>query len=292
MPALVVDYDGIKAVEGVSDKNPNSVELPKNITLVNWVKDNAGHLHAVWGDVQYKDKTYALPILNQHLEKVVLHVDDKSPAGKYNTYSVEWKGKDCHITVHIDFTNYPQQVSLTDSGRDETLTSVDQAVWNHLDDVANISFELRKTNSIKYEYSQYNTHKKYLKDKLKKEFPIEVDWDSVFKIEGKSHEYSNKPPVPNRARVVTFLEDGRGFYYVYYAIETLVKDDMGMQAFLETFDKVLVAVAPGSTETRSGPHSVTKEGKTLKFTFKLNVNDLNNVSADYGELAKQIEALL
>jgi hypothetical protein len=288
-PALIIDYDGIKAVEGVSKQNPNSVEGPKNISLCNWIKDYASRFHSVWGDVQYKDKLYALPILNQHLDKVIVHMDDKGVAGKYNSYAVEWKGKDLHITVHIDFTNYPQQLSLTDEKQG---VHVDQAVWNHLDEVANITYEMRKSKSLNYESSQYNTYKKYLKDKIKKEIPIEVDWDSVFKLEGSSQEYSNHPAVPNRARGVYFLEDGKGFYYIYYAIETLVKDQMGMEAFLETFDKIHVSVAPGSTETRSGPHSVTKDGKTLKFQFKLNLNDLTNASADYGAMAKVIESLL
>jgi len=215
-------------------------------------------------------------------------MDDKSPAGKYNTYSVEWKGKELHITVHIDFTNYPQQLNLAD----EKGGHVDQQVWDHLDNVANITYEVRKQNSINYGSSQYNTYKKYLKDKLKKDMPIDVDWDSCFKLEGKSEEYSNKPHVPNRARAVTFLEDGRGFYNVYYAIETLVKDQLGMEAFLDTFDKVYVTVEGGSTETRSGPHTVTKDGKTLKFTYKLNLNNMHNATADYSALAKQIEALL
>ena len=39
-PALIIDYDSAKAVEGVSTQNPNKAELPKSITIVNWVKDN------------------------------------------------------------------------------------------------------------------------------------------------------------------------------------------------------------------------------------------------------------
>lgn len=59
---------------------------------------------SVWGDIQYKDKNYALPILLKHLDKVVLHVDDKSPKDHYNSYATEWKGKDLHITVSIAST--------------------------------------------------------------------------------------------------------------------------------------------------------------------------------------------
>lgn len=59
-PALVVDFEGIKAVEGVSTQNSNKAELPKNITLCNWIKEYASRFSAVWGDIQYKDKKYAL----------------------------------------------------------------------------------------------------------------------------------------------------------------------------------------------------------------------------------------
>lgn len=287
-PALIVDFDGIKAVEGVSTQNPNSVEGPKNITLCNWIKDYASRFHSVWGDIQYKDKERALPIAIKHIDHVVVHMDDKSPAGKYNSYSVEWKGKDIHITVHIDFTNYPQQLSLTD----EKNGHVDQMIWAHLDEVCNMTYELRKATSIGYSSSQFNTYQKYLNDKLKKQVPIEVDWDSLAKLEGSSEEYSNKPHVPNRARAVTFLEDGRGFYNIYYSIEKLVGDALGLEAFLETFDKVHVSVSGDSTEVRSGPHAVTKDGKTLKFQYKLNLTNLQNASADYSVMAKQIEALL
>jgi len=287
-PALVIDWDGIKAVEGVSTQNPNSVEGPKNISLVNWIKDYAGRFHSIWGDIQYKDKERALPIAIKYIDRVVVHMDDKSPAGKYNTYAVEWKGKDVHVTVHIDFSNYPQQLSLTD----EKGGHVDQMVWAHLDEVGNMTYELRKATAIGYSSSQLNTYQKYLNDKLKKNIPLEVDWDSLVKLEGSSEEYSNKPPVPNRARAVTFLEDGRGFYNAYYAVETLVKDQLGLEAFLETFDKLHLSVAPGSTEVRSGPHSITKEGKTLKIQYKLNIGNFQNASADYSAMAKQIEALL
>jgi len=286
-PALIVDFEGIKAVAGESTQNSNSENLPKNITCVNWVKDNASYFHSVWGDIQYKDKERALPIAIKHLDKVVVHVDDKSPAGAYNTYDVEFKGKDLHITVHLDFTNYPQQLSLTDDK-----SHIDRRVIKHLDTVCNFTYELRKATAIGYESSQLNTYQKYMDEKLKKKFPIVVNWDSVLALAGESQEYSNYPPVPNNARGVYFLEDGRGFYNVYYAIETLVADELGLSAFLDTFDKVEVALSSGSTDTYSGPHTITKDGKTLKINYKLNLEDLTNARADYSAMAKQIEALL
>ena len=40
-PAVIIDYDSAKAVEGISKQNPNSAEGPKSITIVNWVKENS-----------------------------------------------------------------------------------------------------------------------------------------------------------------------------------------------------------------------------------------------------------
>jgi len=289
-PALVFDFEGIKAVEGVSKQNPNSVEGPKNITLVNWVKDAASRFHSVWGDIVYKDKKYALAILNANLDKVVVHVDDKGVAGKYNSYNTEWKGKELHITVHIDFTNYPQQLNLADEKGGHV---IDQ-VWTHLDNVANISYEVRKANMVNYESSPLNTYRKYIKDKTKKDIPIEILWDTVIALEGKAVEYSNKPEVPNKTLGVMLLgESGKGLYYAYYAIETLVKDAMGMEAFLETFDKVEVGIQPGVHADFSGECvTITKDGKTLRFLFKYATINLANLRADYGKMAKQIEAML
>lgn len=123
---------------------------------------------------------------------------------------------------------------------------------------------------------------------------MEVDWDSVFALEGKAVEYSNHPEVPNRALGVNLLGDGgKALYAVYYAIETLVKDQMGMEAFLETFDKVLLAIQPGVHADFSGDACIiTKEGKTLKFAFKYATINLANIRLDYSKMAKQIEAML
>jgi len=291
-PALIFDFEGMKAVEGVSKQNPNSVEGPKNITCVNWVKENCSNFHSVWGDVQYKDKKYALDILNKHLDKVVVHVDDKGVAGKYNSYNVEWKGKDLHITVHLDFTNYPQRLNLTDEKAGAG--HIDWQVWDHLDEVGNITYEIRKATMIDYEHSPLNKYKKDLKEKVKKDIPLVVDWDSVFALTGKSCEYANKPDVPNRARGVNLLgDDGKALYNTYWAIDALVKDAMGMEAFLETFDKVLVAIQPGVHADFSGDNVlVTKDGKTLKFAFKFATINLANARFDYSKMAKMIEAML
>jgi hypothetical protein len=291
-PAVVVDFESIKTIEGVSKQNPNSVEGPKNITLVNWVKDNAQYLHSFWGDVQYKDKKYALAHMLPHIEKLVLHVDDKGVAGKYNSYDLKFEGKTADLTVHIDFTNYPQQFSMSDEKQGPSLI---QRLWAHLDKVANITYEIRKETMIKYESSPLHTHQKYLKEKLKKDIPIEIDWASLFALEGESIEYSNKPPVPNRARAVHLLGDeGKGLYYTYYSIETLCKDAMGLEAFLETFDKVTLHVLPGIKEsfTKDAQPTIVKDGKTLKFSFEFATANFQNARWDYGKMAKQIEALL
>lgn len=66
-----------------------------------------------------------------------------------------------------------------------------------------------------------------------------------------------------------------------------------MEAFLETFDKVLITLQPG-VHDKFGDDAVviTKEGKTLKFAFKFATINFQNARYDSGKMAKQIEALL
>lgn len=165
------------------------------------MKEQASNFHCIFADVQAKHATYALPILIKHLNKVIVHVDDKSPAGKYNSYSTEWRGKELHLTVHIDFTNNPQALNLADENG-----NVDAAIWAHLEEVGNISFAIKRQDSIYNAASNYHLHKQYLNDKLKKEFPIQVEWDTIEKLPGKSIDDPYKPAVPNCALAVRFLE--------------------------------------------------------------------------------------
>jgi len=100
--------------------------------------------------------------------------------------------------------------------------------------------------------------------------------------------------VPNRARAVNLLgDDGKGMYYTYYAIEGLCKDEMGLEAFKETFDKVKVYILPGVLENYpEAQPKITKEGKTLAFGFQYATSNAANARWDYGVMAKAIEALL
>jgi len=285
---IVVDWDGMKAVDGVSKQNPNSVEGPKNITLVNWVKDNISRFSGVWGDIVYKNKN-ALPILVSQLDKVVLHVDDKSNGKKYNSYDAKVEGKDLHITVHIDFDNYPQSFSLTDEKNGIHIINL---LWDHLNDKANVAYEVEK---ITFETSSdWVNAQKSLKDKLKKDVKLVVHWDEMLKLPGKAMEYQNKPPVPVNYFSVKYLTDGRGLNGAVQAVLTLCKDQMGLEAFNETFDSVHIHVLANSKEVRSGPHTVTKQGKELHFNFDVNFNSgsLQNGQPNSDKLAKDIEALL
>jgi hypothetical protein len=287
--SLVVDFDGIKAVDGVSKQNPNSVEGPKNITLVNWVKDNTDRFKGIWGDVQYKDKA-ALPILVQHLDKVVIHVDDKSNGKKYNSYDAKFEGKDLHVTVHIDFDNYPQSLSLTD---EKNGVHIDYFVWDHLNDVANVAFQVEKT---RFESSSdWTGAQKSINDKAKKDIKLVIHWDDLIKLPGKALEAQNRPPVPINYYAIKYLTDGRGLNGTVQSVLALCKDQMGVEAFVETFDSIHINIVGNSKENRSGPHKVTKQGKELHFTYDINfVNggSLQNAQPDSSKLAKDIEALL
>ena len=107
-------------------------------------------------------------------------------------------------------------------------------------------------------------------------------------------EDTNKPEVPNRACAINLLgDDGKAINSAYWAIDALVKDSMGMEAFLETFDKVVIAIQPGVHADFSGDKAqVTKQGKTLQFAFKFATIYAGNARFDSSAMAKTIEAML
>jgi len=291
-PAVIIDYESAKAVEGVSKHNPNSVEGPKNITIVNWVKDNYNYIHSIWGDVKAKDdkNLVGIKIMHKHIERVVFHFDDKSNGKKYNSYDVEVKGKELHITVHFDFENYPQPLSLTDEKNGKNIKNV---VWDHLNDVANVEFHIKKEQLLNYQYSALNDAKKVIKEKSGKDVPVTVDFDAIEKLAGKSMYYSNKPHLPNNFLALMFLDDQKGLNSIAYGVAELCKDKMGKEAFAETFDSIVVHVDGGSTQPRAGPHEIKKDGKTVHYTYKGNwAVTVNNWNSSSAEIAKQLESLL
>jgi len=285
---LVIDFDGIKTIEGVSKQNPGNAEGPKNITCVNWVKDNLGHMNSIWADVQYKDPKNALAIMHAHIDKVVIHVDDKSNGKKYNSYDAKFEGKTFHITVHLDFDNAPQRFSMSD---DKNGVHLFYALWDHLDAVANLSYQLEKA---KFEASGELTNaKKNIDAKVKKDVKLVIHWEEIIALTGKAVEYGNKPPVPINYYAIKFFTEARGLNTSVNAITTLCKDQMSVEAFNETFNEVHLHVLANSKEPKSGPYKVTKNGKELHFHYDVNFNvNLQNSFPDANKLAKEIEALL
>lgn len=182
-------------------------------------------------------------------------------------------------------------MSLTDEKNGIHITNF---VWDHLNDKANIAFEVAKRNLMEYQYSALQEASKTLKEKLKKDIPITIHYDDIEKIPGKSIQYSNKPPVPNNFQALNFLGDGKGLNLMAQSIATLCKDKMGLDAFLETFDQVHVHVETGSKEARHGPHIIKKNGcKELHFHFMLNAEHISSqASFESAKLAKELEALL
>jgi len=291
-PAVVIDYESAKAVEGVSTQNPNKAEGPKSITIVNWVKDNYNRMHSIWGDVKSKDdkNLVGVKIMHQHIEKAIFHFDDKANGKKYNSYDVEMKGKELHITVHFDFENYPQSLNLADEKNGKNIKDF---VWEYLNDTANVEFQIKKTHLQQYEHSALKSAVKTIKEKSGKEVPITIDFDAIEKFTGKSVYYSNKPPLPNNFLALNFLDDGKGLNSIAYGVAELCKDKMGKEAFAESFDNIVVHVEAGSSQPRAGPHEFKKDGKTIHYTFKVNFAvTANNWGSSSSEIGKQLESLL
>lgn len=128
---------------------------------------------------------------------------------------------------------------------------------------------------------------------MQKDIPLEIDWNSVLAVPGKAEETYQKPPVPNNARAIYMLGDGgKVIQYTWFAVDKLCKDQMGLEAFIETFDKVVIACQPGIHDDFKDATKLTKEGKTLKFAYKVATINVANISVEYNKLASQIEAML
>lgn len=270
---------------------PDSLAAARSIVLANWIHTtgNAQGFASIWGDVHSKDDKYALGICHQHLEKLVIHLDDKAPAGVTHTqYVPEFKGKELHIAIHMNLANCPQAFNADDK---KGAGNIRQYVWDHLNDVGNIAFHCLRLKLENYEHSDLKSCAKYIAEKVGKAIPVIVHYDEIEKITGKSVWYTGKPEEPNRYIALLSLTEGYKLTAIKEGVGKFVADALGKEAFLEAFTSIHVHVAMGSTSDKHGPHEAKKNGKELHCHFILNEKCL--ATKDNGaNWPKLIEALL
>ena len=129
--------------------------------------------------------------------------------------------------------------------------------------------------------------------KLKKAYKIEVNWELIKAQTGEQKISGNSDAKNEPAPVVLAYLLGEGNRFTYFfkdVLSRLLKDDMGKEAFEETFDKVMVNMKVGPKHACT----LTKEGKTLNFNVDVQLDDFQNCdrALSASDFAKQLESML
>jgi hypothetical protein len=288
---LTFDWDSAKAVAGESKFNSNEEVLPKSVTIANQIYGSPNYLSGMVSNIAYKagdDKEIAFELQRKHVKKIMVHFDDKNSKKKGEcTWDCEVKDGVLHATMHWNFDQYMGRPNYED---------VCEWLENYLDEKEALWFEIEKARMIKdhesgSNYRYFNSDGvKYVAETLGKEIPFEYNWDEIKSTPGKTVLYSNKPPVSNNYLLVYNLNDGRAMYVVRDVLGRILADDMGKEAFGDAFNKIRVRTVAGPKHNVE----VSKDGKTLVFTFTVKMDDHQNSvrNVDAKELAKKVEGLL
>jgi len=287
---LAFDWDSAKAVAGDSKFNSNEESLPKAVTIANQIYGSPNFLSGMVSNIAYKagdEKDIAFDLQRKHVKKILVHFDDKNSKKKGEcTWDCEVKDGVLHATMHWNFDQYMGRPNYEDV-----------CTWleNYLDDKEALWFEIEKSRMLKDHEGSNNRYfnsdgVKFVADTLGKELPFEYNWDEIKATPGKCIHYANQPPVSNNYMLVYNLNDGRGMYVVRDVLERILADDMGKEAFGEAFQKIRIRTVAGPKHNVD----VSKDGKTLVFTFTVKMDDHQNSvrGVDGKELAKKVEALL
>jgi len=289
---VTFDWESAKAVAGESKFNSNEELLPKSVTIANCVKDYSNYVSGMVSGLAYKAgsddteaKALAFGIMHKHFTTITVHFDDKSTKKGECTWSCEVKEGVLHATMHWDFSAYCGRQNYED---------VCEYIITYLDDSDNLLLLLdkQKWDNDKSGWYKINTDgKNYLEEQCPGK-TFEINWDEILATPGRSEFYSNKPPFRNSWILANELNDGGVMYQVKWALDVVLKDAMGKEAFAETFDGIKIRMSTGAAHKGS----VAKEGKYVVFTFVVKMADHQNASRDdsygYGVLGKAIEGML
>jgi len=285
------DWESAKKIEGSTKFNSNDEELPKAVTIANQIAGSPNYVPGIVSNIAYKAGDYhkelAFTLQRKHVRSIVIHFDDKGTVKGECNWTTEIKDGVLHATMHWDFSQY--------MGRPNYEQVCEQLI-DYLDDKEALFFEIERAkfdaDALKDScwYSINTDGAAYVKATTGDKVKFSINWDEIKALTGRSIIYSNQPPKPNNFVVQYALNDGKLMYYVHWALDHVLKDDMGKEAFCETFDHVRVSALPASAHSCA----ISKEGKTLHFKFGIKLDDHQNCgrALDYTAMGKQIEAML
>jgi len=272
-----IDYDGIKKIEGKTNKWTNSEEKPKNEIGVLYLQEKG------FADLKYLITSYICKddigkeIFKNAVQKITIAVDDKAKPGSYNEHNFKFNGTTLEWVAHLDYSNYVCQNMNYDACTAQILKV--------LNDQHNISFERAK--------KEFEDGKSWNQDRYKGSFSQELDfdWEGMKNYKGWTDKFSYQKENPKNEVMVHYIKD-QMFLGVIMALEQVAKDDLGKEAINEMYKKFVFHVDDTGKKGTYGHHDVKKQGDELHFTAHLDFSQYTGQNYPYDAVAKQIEATL
>jgi len=290
---LVFDWDSAKAVAGDSALAWKATEpLPKSAVMATAVTQGitklSGPVHCVGnkGDQVAKQKEAAFEIMRRQIKQIVVHFGEDATVPEQRALVGKYEVKDGVLHMVVSFNLSKPYGGNIDFPKDDTW------VWQYLDDSENISFELLRNaiaNDKSNSYGVNSNIKAFVKDKLGKELPIEVNYDDIKATPGRTVDAVGQPPSKNNKLLLQALNE-RASSTVRHSLDKVFKDALGKEAFAETFTAIAVRMVAADAHSVS----VEKEGKKLVYKFAVKLADAQNANRAWndGEVGTKIVNLL
>jgi len=249
-----VDYDSIKQISGEGEWSGGTKE-GNNIISLKYINDQMKYVYLTISEIAKDD--VGKEALTKVVKKVRLNVTANGKPGidmrDPSTFDVSVKDGTLFVTANLDFTSYV--------GQSFPYTELARIVEQQIEGNTNVLFNRAKAEFMTGNFAYYNSR---LISSLGRELPVEFDWAEALALKG-TYEASSGRPMPRSAVTCIYMNDS-GWYGVVSALETVCKDDLGKEAFFETFNQLIIhptgAVPKGTLYTSEiKAHRFEKKGK-------------------------------
>jgi len=249
-----VDYDSIKQIPGESVWS-NSQKEGSNLIALRYINDQMKYVYLTISEIAKDD--VGKEALTKVVKKVRLNVTANGKPGidmrDPSTFTVSVQDGTLLITANLDFTQYV--------GQSYPYTEIARIVEQQIEGNTNVLFNRAKAEFMNGNFASYYSR---LTSSLGRELPVEFDWSEALALKG-TYEASSGRPEPRSAVTCRYLNDN-GWYGVVSALETVCKDDLGKEAFFETYNQFVIHptgnVPKGTVYTSEiKAHRFEKKGK-------------------------------
>jgi len=253
-----VDYDNIKQIPGEGEWSSGNKE-GNNLIALKYINDQMKYVYLTISEIGKDD--VGKEALTKVVKKVRLNVTANGKPGidmrEPSTFDVSVQDGTLFVTANLDFTSYV--------GQSFPYTEIARIVEQQIEGATNVLFNRAKAEFMNGNFPYYNNR---LVSSLGREIPVEFDWSEALALKG-TYEASSGKPEPRSAVTCKYLND-QGWYGIVAALETVCKDDLGKEAFFDTFNQLVIhptgAVPKGTVYTSEiKAHRFEKKGKEAHF---------------------------